>query len=65
VKSKYLKNKVVGNVSHKLGDSPVWTDLLKVKNIYLKGRKCEINNGESTLLWTDSKDQCKWPRGGE
>jgi hypothetical protein len=23
VKSKYLKNKVVGNVSHKLGDSPV------------------------------------------
>jgi hypothetical protein len=28
--------------------------LLNVKNIYLKGRKCEINNGESTLLWTDN-----------
>jgi hypothetical protein len=27
-----VKNKVVGNVSHRLGDSPIWTDLLKVKH---------------------------------
>jgi hypothetical protein len=35
---KYLKNEVVGNVSHRLGDSLVSTDLLKVKNLHLQGR---------------------------
>lgn len=37
VKAKYLKKQVVGNVSHKLDDSHVWSYLLKVKTSILKG----------------------------
>jgi hypothetical protein len=50
VRAKYLKNGVIGNIGHKLDDSPVWADLLKVKNIYLKGRKTHVNNGKQTLF---------------
>jgi hypothetical protein len=38
MKAKYLRKVVVGNVTHKLDDSPIWCDLLKVKHLYLKGR---------------------------
>lgn len=54
VKAKYLRKQVVGSVSHKLDDSPVWSDLLKVKNIYLKGRTVKIGKGDVTLFWTDN-----------
>lgn len=37
-KYKYLKRDNVCFVKHKQTDSPVWADLLKVKNIYLQGR---------------------------
>jgi hypothetical protein len=59
IRAKYLKKYVVSNVSHKLGDSSVWTDLLKVKNIYLKGREVIIKNGKRILFWTD-----KWSPSG-
>jgi hypothetical protein len=39
IKFKYLKNKSILDVSHKQSDSAIWADLLKVKNIYLQGRK--------------------------
>jgi len=35
VKFKYMQNKSIHDVGHKLHDSPVWSDLLKVKDIYL------------------------------
>jgi hypothetical protein len=54
VRAKYLSKAVVGNVTHKLDDSHVWCDLLKVKHLYLKGRICEIQNGETVLFWLDS-----------
>jgi hypothetical protein len=41
-----------------LGDSPVWTDLLKVKNIYLKGREVILKNGKRILFWTDKWRPC-------
>jgi hypothetical protein len=31
IKHKYLKNKSIHEVSHKLNDSPIWADILKVK----------------------------------
>jgi len=34
VKHKYLQDKSIHEVGHKLNDSPIWSDLLKVKNIY-------------------------------
>jgi hypothetical protein len=53
VKAKYLRGELVSTVRHRLTDSPVWTDLLKVKSLYLKGRKVEIKNGKNTLFWKD------------
>lgn len=40
VKFKYIKNGSICDVSHKQFDSAIWADLLKVKNVYLQGRKC-------------------------
>ena len=37
-----------------MGDSQVWTDLLKVKNIYLRGRSIRTKNGKNTIFWTDT-----------
>lgn len=54
VKHKYLKKGGVSSVKHKQIDSPMWADLLKVKHIYLQGRKMKINNGKATSVWRDS-----------
>lgn len=51
VQFKYLKNKSIHDVGHKLNDSPMWYDLLKVKNIYLQGRSISSKNGELTRFW--------------
>lgn len=53
VKAKYLRDKMISNVTYKVDDSPIWTDLLKIKHVYLKGRKMHANNGSNILLWTD------------
>ena len=42
-----------GSVKHRLDDSPIWCDLLKVKHVYLKGRAFSVKNGRNTSLWTD------------
>jgi hypothetical protein len=51
--AKYLQRDGVGTVTLKMGDSPVWADLLKVMKIYLRGRQIITNNGKQTLLWKD------------
>ncbi|TVU04426.1 hypothetical protein EJB05_49999, partial [Eragrostis curvula] len=38
VKRKYIKNKCIVQIKHRQSDSPVWADLLKVKDIYIRGR---------------------------
>jgi hypothetical protein len=53
VRAKYLQNKTISTVTHRLDDSPVWQDLLKIKNIYLRGRKIETKKGDLTLFWLD------------
>lgn len=50
VKFKYFKNNLIWDVSHKQSDSAIWADLLKVKNIYLKGRKMLVRNGKNTFF---------------
>jgi hypothetical protein len=42
VKAKYLAKDSIHTVSHKLHDSPMWSDLLKVKDLYLRGRTIKI-----------------------
>jgi len=48
-----MQNKSIHDVKHRLNDSPIWHDLLKVKDIYLQGRGITINNGEKTRFWLD------------
>ena len=54
VKKKYLQREAVSSVRHKMDDSPVWHDLLKIKHIYLRGRTFSVKNGRKTSLWTDT-----------
>jgi hypothetical protein len=54
VKYKYLRKVSIMDVSHKQTDSPIWADLLKIKNVYLQGRKMVVHNGKSTLFYKDS-----------
>lgn len=42
---KYLRNKT--------NDSPMWSDLLKVKNVYLQGRGISVKDGTLTRFWQD------------
>ena len=46
--------KVIGTIKNRLDDSPVWSDLLKIRHVYLANRKITVNNGLSTLFWEDS-----------
>lgn len=53
IKAKYLRNELVNTVKVKFDDSPVWKDIMKVKHLYLRGRKVKSNNGKKTLFWLD------------
>lgn len=48
-----MQIKSIHDVGHKQSDSPMWYDLLKVKNIYLQGRSVAIKNGQLTRFWLD------------
>jgi hypothetical protein len=54
VKAKYLHNKSIFSVTHKAFDSPVWSDLLKVRDLYLHGRSVKICNGHKTSFWCNT-----------
>jgi hypothetical protein len=54
IKFKYLKNASICIVSHMQNDSPIWSDLLKIGDIYLQGSKIEVKNGKKTLFWRDT-----------
>jgi hypothetical protein len=49
VRAKYMQGKGVGTVNHGLDDSPLWSDILKVKDLYLKGREIKVKNGKQTV----------------
>lgn len=54
VTHKYLQGRSVCTVNHRQSDSPIWSDMLKVKDIYLHGRCISVKNGQKTLFWQDS-----------
>ena len=54
IKAKYLKGRLISSVKHIRDDSPTWTDLLKIRMVYLRGRRIHTRNGKKTLLWEDS-----------
>ena len=53
IKYKYLKHKFVCTVKHRQSDSAIWHDLLKIRDVYLQGRKIIVGNGRKTLFWRD------------
>jgi hypothetical protein len=53
IRFKYLKNNSICSVKHKQNDSVIWANLLKVKDVYLHGRKMVISDGSNTLFWKD------------
>jgi hypothetical protein len=50
IKFKYLKNASICTLRHRHNDSPIWSDLLKVRDIYLQGRKIEVKNGKKNIV---------------
>lgn len=48
-----MKNQCISQTKHKRTDSPVCSNLLKVKDLYLKGRVVIIGNGKVTDFWND------------
>jgi hypothetical protein len=54
VKAKYGITHGIWRVKMKASDSSVWKIPLKIKDIYLRGRKMVVGNGESVDFWHDS-----------
>jgi hypothetical protein len=54
MKVKYLKDEGVYYTKHRPGDSPLWADMLQVKEIYLCGRRMQVGSGTLTSFWRDS-----------
>jgi hypothetical protein len=53
VRKKYKINRGITLLKRNVRNSPIWNDLLKVKQLYLKGRLISIGNGQSTSFWDD------------
>lgn len=51
---KYLNNSCVAMLQKKPSNSPVWDDLLKVKDTYMRGRQMAVGKGDRTDLWQDT-----------
>ncbi|KAG2598168.1 hypothetical protein PVAP13_5KG505028 [Panicum virgatum] len=59
VRAKYLFGQPIGLVKAKHSDSPIWSDLLKVRCFYISSRKLLVGNGCGTRFWQD-----KWLGAG-
>jgi hypothetical protein len=53
VRKKYIRQSPICLIKERMSDSPIWKDLLKVRQIYLQGRKYKINNEKSVSFWLD------------
>lgn len=49
-----MKKEKILEVCHKINDSHIWNDLLKVKDIYLRGRSIKLGDGEKISFWKDT-----------
>jgi hypothetical protein len=53
VQKKYIKGVPVCLIQNKMSDSLVWSDLLKIRHIYMAGRAYKLNNGKLISFWLD------------
>lgn len=49
-KAEICKRMPISLIKHKQTDSPIWSDLLKVRQFYLRGRKYVIKKWEESGL---------------
>jgi hypothetical protein len=65
VNLKYVKGSPICYVMSRYNHSPVWSDLLKVRPIYLNRRLFKINNGQLVSFcldrWLGDKPLCQYP----
>jgi hypothetical protein len=54
VKIKYVKGAPICLIKHSQHDSPVWSDLLKIRPVYLKRRTFKVRDGKMVSFWMDS-----------
>ena len=50
IRNKYMKQDTISTIKSRLDDSPIWSSLMKVRQIYLRGRKIQTKNGKNTFL---------------
>ena len=59
---KYLHEKNIHYVSHNVGDSPVWHDLVKIKQFYMRGRQVAFKYVDKTRFqedcWVNNQPLC-------
>jgi hypothetical protein len=48
IKKKYMQKKSIHDVSSNASDSPIWHDILRVKNYYLMDTHVKIKSGDKT-----------------
>jgi hypothetical protein len=53
VRLKYVKSFSICDIPLRMQDSPLWKDLMKVRDIYLRGRGFKLNNGRHISFWKD------------
>jgi hypothetical protein len=53
-RKKYKIDGSIRSLKQKPSNSPMWNNLVKIKDIYLKGRIISIGNGRKTDFWEDS-----------
>ena len=49
----YIKDLCIGQIKHRHDDSPIWTDLLKIRHIYMNLKKFQVYNGKGPI-WLDA-----------
>jgi hypothetical protein len=54
MRKKYLRIGGVFYTKNRPGDSPLWIDMLQVKELYLCGRRMQVGNGKLTNFWSDA-----------
>ena len=54
VRKKYLVNQSIASVKHRFDDSPCWSDLLKVKELYMASRSIQVGSGNTARFWEDA-----------
>jgi hypothetical protein len=54
VNNKYIHGNSILNIGPRVGESQVWSDMLKVREYYMQGRHIITQSGDKSRFWEDS-----------